>query len=321
MEDTVLSLRIVTTSVVFLALATASALAQTATTTAPGKPLPLLQVFQKNDDTAAVTVTPHRRIRYVHRRTIKTRVASHTDGAMRDEYMQVQPAPEPAQPETAQATPQAATATALPANIWPTPDLTLPGTEGLMPTPMPATPFASEPVAPVASGNPNEALTAAYQTAQAAPQITALSTEQVSPPTASQITPPSTEQVSPQTAPVITPPSAEQVTPRIVAQITPPSAEQVVPPNAVQVAQANIATPADVAADEPRDAANTAKASNPVAPAPTQQVMLAAAEPQNPNPVGSPMWIAHALAALAGAIAAGVLAWVLINPLPVRSYE
>ena len=300
-----LSLRIVTTSVVFLALATANALAQTATTTAPGKPLPLLQVFQKNDDTAAVTVTPRRRIRYVHRRTIRTRVASHTAGAMRDEYMQVQPPLEPAQPETAQAAPQAATATAVPANIWPTPDLTLPGTEGPMPTPMAATPFASEPVAPVALANPNEALTAAYHTAEAAPQITALSTEQV----------------SAQTAPVITPPSAEQVTPRIVAQIIPPSGEQVVPPNAVQVAQANIASPADITADEPRDAANKAKASNPVAPAPAQQVMLAVAEPQNPNPVGSPMWIAHALAALAGAIATGVLAWVLINPLPVRSFE
>jgi hypothetical protein len=321
MEDTVLSLRIVTTSAALLTLAAGGALAQTATTTAtePGKPLPLLRIFQKSDDAAAVTVTAHRRIRYVHRRTIRTRVASHTAGAIRDEYMQVQPAPGPAQPETTQVTPQAATT--VPANIWPTPDLTLPGTEGLMATPMAATPFAGAPVAPMTPANPDEMLAAAYHTVQAGPQVSPPSAEQVSPPIAPQITPPSAEQVSPPTVPEITPPSAEQVTPRVVAQILPPSTEHVTPPSPVQVAEANTVSPTELAPDQPHDVANTAKASNPAPSGQLQQVMVASAEPQNPNPVGSPTWIAHILAALGGAIAAGAVAWVLINPLPVRSYE
>ena len=310
-----LSLRIVTTSAALLTLAVGSALAQTATTTAtePGKPLPLLRIFQKDDDTAAVTATPHRRIRYVHRRTARTRVASHTAGAIRDEYMQVLPAP-----ETTQATPT--TATAASANIWPMPDLTLPGMEGLMLAPKATAPFASEPVAPMAPVNPNEVLAAAYHTMQAAPQVSPPSTEQVSPPIAPQITPPSAEQVTAPIAPQAIPPRAEQVTPRIVAQIPPPSTEHVTPPNPVQVAQADTVSPVDVAPDQPRDAANTAKASNPSTSGSIQQVMVAP-EPQNPNQVGSPIWLAHILAALGGAIAAGAMAWVLIDPLPARSYE
>jgi hypothetical protein len=282
----VLSLRIVTTSAVFLTLAASGASAQTATTTAAGKPLPLLQIYQKNGDTAAVT--PHHHARYAHRRAVRTPVANHANGAIRDTFMQVQPAPEP-QPETTRATTQSATTTAAPSNIWPTPDLTLPGMEGLVPAPTAAAPFASTPVAPMTPVNPNEVLAAAYHTVQAGPQVT--------------------------------PPSAEQVTPRIVAQITPPSAEQATLPNPVQVAQANTVSPTDVAPDQPHDAANTAKPSNPVPSGPIQQVMIATAEPQNPNPVGSPIWIAHVLAALGGAIAAGAVAWFLINPLPVRSYE
>jgi hypothetical protein len=289
----VLSLRIVTTSAVFLTLAASGASAQTATTTAAGKPLPLLQIYQKNGDTAAVT--PHHRARYAHRRAVRTPVANRANGAIRDTFMQVQAAPEPAPPETAQATPQAATAT--PANIWPTPDLTLPGTEGLMLTPAATAPFAGAPVAPMTPANPNEALAAAYQTVQAAPQVA--------------------QPIAPQ----VTPPSVEQVTPRIVAQIHPPSTEHITPPNPVQVAQADTVSPTDVAPDQPHDVANTAKPSNSVGSGPTQQVMVATAEPQNPNPVGSPIWIAHVLAALGGAIAAGMMAWVLINPLPVRSYE
>lgn len=304
-----LSLRIVTTSAVFLTLAASGASAQTATTTAAGKPLPLLQIYQKNGDTAAVT--PHHRARYAHRRMVRTPAANHANGAIRDTFMQVQAAPEPAPPETAQATPQAATAT--PANIWPTPDLTLPGTEGLMLTPAATAPFAGAPVAPMTPANPNEALAAAYQTAQAAPQVAL--------PIAPQVTPPSTEQVTPPMAPQAFLPSVEQMTPRIVAQIPPPSTEHVTPPNPVQVAQADTVSPVDVAPEQPRDAVNTAKASSPAPSGPIQQVMVATAEPKNRSPVGSPIWIAHVLAALGGAIAAGVMAWVLINPLPVRSYE
>jgi hypothetical protein len=304
MEDTVLSLRIVTTSAVFLTLAAGGASAQTATAT--GKPLPLLQVYEKSEGTAAVT--PHHRARYAHRRTVKTPVASHANGAIRDTFMQVQPAPKPAQPEAAQARPQAVTATAAPANIWPTPDLTLPGTEGLMLTPAATAPFAGAPVAAMTPANPNEVLAADYHGVQAAAQVT--------PP----ITPPSTEQV---TLPIaqVTPPSAEQVTPRIVAQIPPPSTEHVTPANPVQVAQVDTVSPVDVAPDHPYDAVNTTKASSPAPSGPIQQVMVATAEPRNPNPVGSPIWIAHVLAALGGAMAAAAVAWALINPLPVRSYE
>lgn len=284
-----LSLRIVTTSAVFLTLAASGASAQTATTTAAGKPLPLLQIYQKSGDTAAVT--RHHRARYAHRRVVRTPAANHANGAIRDTFMQVQAAPEPAPPETAQA------ATATPANIWPTPDLTLPGTEGLMLTPAATAPFAGAPVAPMTPANPNEALAAAYQTVQAAPQVA--------------------QPIAPQ----VTPPSVEQVTPRIVAQIHPPSTEHITPPNPVQVAQADTVSPTDVAPDQPHDVANAAKPSNSVGSGPAQQVMVATAEPQNPNPVGSPIWIAHVLAALGGAIAAGMMAWVLINPLPVRSYE
>jgi hypothetical protein len=263
MEDTVLSLRIVTTGAVFLTLAAGSASAQTATAAAPGKPLPLLQIFQKNEDTV---VTPHHRARYARRRAPKTRVANHATGAMRHAYMEVQPAPEPALPETTQAT-------AVPANIWPTPDLTPPGMEGLTPTPAAAVPTASEPFTPAAPVNPNAVLAAAYHTVQIAPQV------------------------------------------------TPPSTTQVTPQNTVRVAQASTVIPTDAAADLPHDATNMAKASNPVPSGPVQHVMVTTAEPQNPNPVGSPTWIVHVLAALGGAIAAGAFTWFLINPLPTRIYE
>jgi hypothetical protein len=260
MEDTVLSLRIVTTSAVFLALAAGSASAQTVTTTTPGKPLPLLQVFQKSEDPA---VTPRYRVRHARRRAAGARVANHTTGAMRHAFMEVQP--DPAPPETTRATTtQAATTTAAPANIWPAPDLTLPGMEGLAPTPAAV---ASEPAGPVAPAYQNEVLAAAYHTVQ----------------------------VAPQPAPQVTPPT--------------------------QVAQANTVSPTDVAADPPHDATSTAKVSNPVASWPDQHVMVATAAPQNPSPVGSPTWIAHVLAALGGAIAAGAVTWFLINPLPARSYE
>jgi hypothetical protein len=111
------------------------------------------------------------------------------------------------------------------------------------------------------------------------------------------------------------------VTPRIVAQIPPPSMERVTPANPVQVAQVDTVSPVDVAPDQPHDAVNTIKASSPAPSGPIQQVTVATAEPRNPNPVGSPIWIAHVLAALGGAMAAAAVAWALINPLPVRSYE
>jgi hypothetical protein len=269
MEDTVPTLRIVTTSAVFLTLAAGSASAQTATTTAPGKPLPLLQIFQKNEETA--TVTPHHRARYARRRATRTRVANHTGSAMRHAFMEVQPSPEPAQPEATQPTTmRAAATTAAPANIWPTPDFTLPGTKVLTATPMAAPLVDSQPTGPTAAPNPNEVLAAAYHTVQVAPQVA--------------------------------------------------SAAQVIPPNTVRVAQANTVSSTDAVADPPHEATSVAKASL-LPTGPVQRAMVAAVEPQNPNPVGSPTWIVHVLAALGGAIAAGGVAWFLINPLPARRYQ
>jgi hypothetical protein len=170
MEDTVPTFRIVTTTAVFLTLAAGSASAQTATTTAPGKPLPLLQIFQKNEETTAA-VTPHHRARYARRRGTRTRVANHTSGAMRHAYMEVQPSPEPAQSDATQPTATQTTgATAATANIWPTPDFTLPGTEGLTATPTAAPLVVNPPAGPTAA-SPSEVLAAAYHTVQATPQV------------------------------------------------------------------------------------------------------------------------------------------------------
>jgi hypothetical protein len=287
MEDTVLSLRIVTTSAVFLTLAAGSASAQSAMTaepgqtttiTAPGKPLQLFQIIQQKDGTA---VRIHHRARYVRRKAAETRVANQTTGTARHTYMQMQPAPEP---ELAAATPLTAT-TAVPANIWPAPGVTLPGTQaqGLTPTP-PEAPTAA-PDVPAAAASRSDMLTAAYDAVQ------------------------------------VTPPNAMQATPADTAQVASPSTPEVAQPNAVQVAKANTVSLADVAAEEPHDATNTAKASNPVPSWPVQHAMVATVEPENPNPVGSVSWIVHVLAALGATIAAGALAWVLINPLPARSYQ
>jgi hypothetical protein len=277
------SMRIVTTSAVLLTLAVGNASAQIATNTTPGKPIQLFQVIQQKDGT---TVRPHHRARFVRKGVAKTRIVDQKTGATRHEYMQMQPAPEPEQTAATPpaATPTAATAT-VPANIWPVPDVALPGVQAQSSTlSPPAAPIAAS-NKPATAANRNEMLTAPYDAVQ------------------------------------VTPPSAAQATPPDTAEVTPPSIPQATPSNAVQVAQANMVGPTDVAADQPHDAANTAQASNPVTSWPVQHAMVATAEPQNPNPVGSASWIAHVLAALGGAIAAGALAWVLIDPLPARSYE
>jgi hypothetical protein len=286
MEGTVLSLRIVTTGAVSLVLAAGSASAQIATT-APGKPLSLLQIYPKNEDAAAVK--PHHRARYARRRVARTHVANQTTGATRHTYMEVQPAPEPQQTAATQpaATPRTttqsaaptsaavtaaaatplATTTPAPANIWPAPNATLPGAEALTPAPPAALAAASN--EPTAAANQNEMLTAAYHT----------------------------------------------------VQVTPPSAAQAALPDTVKGTPSNAVSPTDNAADHQHVAANTAGPNDAATTWPVQRVMAVTAEPQNPNPVGSASWIIHVLAALVGAVATGALAWVLINPLPARSYE
>jgi hypothetical protein len=260
MEDTVLSVRIVTTSAVFLALAAANASAQTATADPPDKPLPLLQIFQQKDGTA---VQPHRGARFVKRKFARTRLANRKPVAMHHAFMEVPPQPRPAQPAT----------TTDATSIWPAPDVTLPGLEGLTPDPMAAASTNNEPIAPSATpAKPDEVQAAASHTVQVAPQVT-------------------------------TPTSAQATTPSIV-----------------KIAQADAVSTTDVAVDLSHDADNSARPNDPVATVPVQHTMRATTELQNPNPVGSTTWIAHVLAALGGAIAAGTIAWWLISPMPSRSY-
>jgi len=296
------SLRIVTTGAIFLALAAGSASAQTATTTAPGKPLSLLQIYPKNEEAGAVK--PHYRTRYVRRRVARAHVANQKASAARHTYTEVQPTSEPEQIAQPAATPHATTqsnaatvaapvsaaavtavaattpaTTPGPANIWPAPDLALPGARALTPAPTAALTAASN--EPAVAANQNEMLTAAYHD----------------------------------------------------VQVTPPSAAQAAPPDAAQIAPSSAMNSIDSAADDQHLAANTAGPNNTAEPNntagpndvattwPVQRVMAVTTVPQNPNPVGSASWIAHVLAALVGAIATGALAWVLISPLPVRSYE
>jgi len=62
---------------------------------------------------------------------------------------------------------------------------------------------------------------------------------------------------------------------------------------------------------------NVAAAAAPIAPKPTVRAMLF--KPRPSGPVGSASWLAHVLAALGGAIAAGGVAWLLIRPAPERT--
>jgi hypothetical protein len=59
------------------------------------------------------------------------------------------------------------------------------------------------------------------------------------------------------------------------------------------------------------------------APAPVVHAMVVTAEPRSltaQSPISSASWLAHVLAALGGAVAAGVVAWFLIKPAPERTY-
>jgi hypothetical protein len=97
MEDGMLSIRIVTAGAI-LVMAVGGAAAQTATGTAPGKPISLLQVLEKP---AAAKPKPH--VKSAFKTAGKTVRKTHKVAASRD------PKPAPAQTATA----------ALPANVWP----------------------------------------------------------------------------------------------------------------------------------------------------------------------------------------------------------
>ncbi len=64
-----------------------------------------------------------------------------------------------------------------------------------------------------------------------------------------------------------------------------------------------------------------AAATTPSHPAPMPVVhAMVAKQSVSPSPIGSTPWIMHILAALGGAVAAGVIAWFLIRPAPERRY-
>jgi hypothetical protein len=68
-------------------------------------------------------------------------------------------------------------------------------------------------------------------------------------------------------------------------------------------------------------AAKGAMLGDPDSSTPVVRAMVVKAVPEDPpSPVGSATWIAHVLAALGGALTAGVLAWFLIGPAPQRHY-
>jgi hypothetical protein len=90
------------------------------------------------------------------------------------------------------------------------------------------------------------------------------------------------------------------------AAVTPAASAPTPPPATAQPAAPSASASVKVAAAAP------------VAPNPTVRAMLF--EPSTPGPVGSASWLAHVLAALGGAIAAGAVAWLLIRPAPERRY-
>lgn len=92
--------------------------------------------------------------------------------------------------------------------------------------------------------------------------------------------------------------------------------------HSVQAALPNGLNQADGAADEIKEAAKTTTA-DPAAPQPVVHAMVVKADAGSVSPlspIGSASWIAHVLAALGGALAAGAVAWFLIRPAPERTY-
>lgn len=104
--------------------------------------------------------------------------------------------------------------------------------------------------------------------------------------------------------------------------------ELVVNGQTVQVASPSDVNALDLAANDQEAAAAKAPAADVVQPQPQSQpepqsqpdarAMVVAPSPEQPSQVGSAAWIAQVVAALGGAIAAGVVAWFLIGGIPQR---
>jgi hypothetical protein len=91
------------------------------------------------------------------------------------------------------------------------------------------------------------------------------------------------------------------------------------PAQAASAASAPTPQPAEQPAAASRPAPVKVAAAASVAPKPAVRAMLFKLSPS--GPVGSASWLAHVLAALGGAIAAGAVAWLLIRPAPERTYS
>jgi hypothetical protein len=127
--------------------------------------------------------------------------------------------------------------------------------------------------------------------------------------------------------------AALQATPPVSSQaVAETDPNQIVAGHTVQPASPDQAIAVDPAADNHQQTANEQAANRPapsvatpaapVAPqaAPTAIIARAAVEkPETPGPVGNASWLAQVLAALGGALTAGVVAWFLIWPAPIRT--
>jgi len=134
------------------------------------------------------------------------------------------------------------------------------------------------------------------------------------------------------------PPQEPQASPLSAADTTPPADTAVMPPpqtpppenetapsavtvggQTVQIAAPDEVNPIDVAADDVPDSPAAEHFDSAAAPA--SPTVAAAPAREQTNAVGSASWMAQVLAALGGALAAGVVAWFLIGSGPVRTYS
>jgi hypothetical protein len=268
--------------VMFLAVTLGGAAAQTAADGPSGKPLPLLQIVGQ-DHTARLR--PHRKAatKQATRTHAKRQLAKHVASHVpaRTRRAAARAPEKPAAPGAGAAAVAAAPAD----NIWPAADAAMPGGAGTS---------AGAGTADGA-GTPGGAGVPAGQAAL----------------------PPQQPDISFNTEPVVT------TDPNQIAggshTVQAGSANGLGPPDVV----AGGSQPTTPAAGSPASADKQAAAA---APAPTHAAHAMMVKPATPSltappsQVGSASWIAHALAALGGAIAAGVVAWFLIRPAAARRY-
>jgi hypothetical protein len=134
--------------------------------------------------------------------------------------------------------------------------------------------------------------------------------------------PPKVIAAAPQATPPVTNEAVVETDPNQIAAgsptVQPASPDQV---NAVDPAADNHQQTANEQTPS-RQAPNTATPATAAAPQPAATAIVARAvveKPETPSPVGSASWIGQVLAALGGAVTAGIVAWFLIWPAPIRT--